>query len=350
MKMLFLTSLLCAGTAFAQALPDPLVFNDGTKVGNASQWQQRRAEMRKIIEDNATGHMPPAPAEVLGQEIAQAEISGGKITAKKVRLTFGKLGMDLLLLIPAADGKKPVIVLPCFEALPEEKDFEAFAGKFHQALDRGYAMAMFHYTDLRTDDAKNPDAKIAAAYPGNDWGALATWAWGMSRCVDWLVKQDFADTTHFIAAGHSRLGKAALIAGAFDERFAVTAAAGSGCGGTALYRFCGKGRGGKEGLEDAVGHFPHWFGPGLANYLWKAEALPFDQHWLIAMVAPRKLIAVDGLQDPYTNKIAVDISIEAARPAFEMLAVPNNISLHFREGKHLFAEEDWTAVLDFAAP
>lgn len=345
LKILFYVVL--TGSVVADVLPDPLIFNDGKKVENVADWNQRREEMRKILEDEAIGHMPPPPVEVMGVDIAKVEISGGKIIARTVRLAAGDLGMDLLLLVPEGDGKKAVIVFPSFDALPEEKDLEAFSGKFQQALNRGYAMAIFHYTDLRTDDAKVPDEKIALAYPDHDWGALATWAWGMSRCVDWLEKQNFVDTRNIVAAGHSRLGKAALIAGAFDERFAVTAAVGAGCAGTGMYRFSGKARGGKEGLEDAVARFPHWFGPKLAKYAGKVEELPFDQHWLIAMVAPRKFIAADGLQDPYTSKIAVEKAVEAARPVFEMLSIPENLSLHFREGKHIFAEEDWAAVLDF---
>ena len=123
----------------------------------------------------------------------------------------------------------------------------------------------------------------------------------MSRCVDYLQTQAFADKSKLIALGHSRLGKTTLVAGAFDERFALTAPAGSGCGGTGAYRFNGKGRGGREGLEDATKNFPQWFGPRLHEFAGQVKKLPFDQHWLMALIAPRLFIAADGLDDKATN-------------------------------------------------
>src|SRR5437763_1806467 len=120
----------------------------------------------------------------------------------------------------------------------------------------------------------------------------------MSRCVDYLITDPRIDKTKLIALGHSRLGKTALIAGAFDERFALVAPAGSGCGGTGAFRFNGKVRGGKEGLEEATAHFPQWFNPRLATFAGRVEKLPFDQNWLIALVAPRAFIAADSTEDP----------------------------------------------------
>ena len=170
----------------------------------------------------------------------------------------------------------------------------------------------------------------------------------MSRCVDYLETQPFADASKLIALGHSRLGKAALIAGAMDERFALTAPAGSGCGGTGAYRFNGKSRGGKEGLENATKRFPQWFSPHLAEFSGQVEKLPFDQHWLIALVAPRCFIAADGLSDPYCNGNALAQSYLAAKPVYEFLGVPQHLGIHFRPGQHLLAPADWQAILDFS--
>ena len=185
------------------------------------------------------------------------------------------------------------------------------------------------------------------AYPGFDWGDLAAWAWSMSRCVDYLETQPFADKAKIIAVGHSRLGKTALVAGAFDERFALTAPAGSGCGGTGAYRFNGKGRGGKEGLEDATKNFPQWFGPHLVEFSGQVEKLPFDQHWLMALAAPRLCIAADGLDDSATNGKALAHSYLAAKPVYALLGVPDHLAVNFRPGEHTLAPEDWQAILDF---
>ena len=143
----------------------------------------------------------------------------------------------------------------------------------------------------------------------------------MSRCVDYLETQPFADKSKLIAVGHSRLGKTALVAGAFDERFALTAPAGSGCGGTGAYRFNGKKRGGKEGLEEATKNYPQWFGPHLREFAGQVEKLPFDQHWLMALIAPRLFIAAEqAAGDGATNGKALAQAYLAARPV--CLCVP----------------------------
>ena len=147
---------------------------------------------------------------------------------------------------------------------------------------------------------------------------------------------------------HSRLGKTALVAGAFDDRFALTAPAGSGCGGTGAYRFNGRGRGGKEGLEDATKNFPQWFGSRLHEFAGHVDELLFDHHWLMALIAPRLCIAADGLDDAATNNKALVQCYLAARPVYEFLGVPDRLGINFRPGPHRLAPEDWAAVLDFS--
>ena len=128
--------------------------------------------------------------------------------------------------------------------------WEKAAQNYAEPLRRGYAIVCFQYQQCGLDKPQGyRQSGFFPAYPRYDWGDLAAWAWGMSRSVNYLETQAFADKAKIIAVGHSRLGKAALVAGAFDERFALTAPAGSGCAGTGAYRFNGKGRGGKEGLR-----------------------------------------------------------------------------------------------------
>jgi hypothetical protein len=169
----------------------------------------------------------------------------------------------------------------------------------------------------------------------------------MSRVVDYLETQGFADKTRLIALGHSRLGKATLIAGAFDDRFALVAPAGSGCFGTGAYRFNGAGRGGKEGLEDYTKIFPYQVGPRLAQFAGHVEQLPFDQHWFIALVAPRPFISLEATDDQFCNANASRQSVTAAKPVYEFLGVPDKIAIHFRPGTHNLAPADWAAALDF---
>jgi dienelactone hydrolase len=327
--------------------------------------------MRRIIEYYAIGHQPPPPGRVTGRELKSQPVLEGKALFRLVHLSFGpedKLGFDVAIFTPAGAvapvGPFPTVVQPSFDSTPGI-DFtpltnatgkvvfkavtpEAAVTQYAQALGRGYAVLTFYYQQCGADNRTNRQSGFFPAYPDYDWGDLAAWAWGMSRCVDYLEQQPYVDRAKIIAVGHSRLGKATLVAGALDERFALVAPAGSGCGGTGAYRFNGQGRGGKEGLEDATRKFPQWFGPRLAQFSGQVEKLPFDQHWLMDLVAPRAFIATDGLDDATANENALVQAWLAARPVYALLGVPDHLGIHFRPGKHLLAPEDWTAILDFA--
>jgi hypothetical protein len=363
-------------------LPDPLITADGKTITTPEQWQQHREAMKQIIEHYALGHAPPPPGNVTGHELVSRMLADGKTSYRFVHLTFGpgkKLNLDISIFLPTeTNGIKapfPVIVQPSFSAIsdnppppvtnavasgtngvPVKKSPsarststpEVAARQYAQALSRGYAVVTFFYQDCGQDGGDYRKTGFFPAYPDYDWADLSAWAWGMSRCVDYLETQSFADTNKFIALGHSRLGKATLVAGAFDERFALCAPAGSGCAGTGAYRFNGKGRGGREGLEDIVKNFPQWTIPSLADFSNRVERLPFDQHWLIDLVAPRSFIAPDGLQDTAASVNALVQSYLAAKPVYALLGVPDHLGINYRPGPHRLAPEDWTAVLDFA--
>ncbi len=352
-------------------LPDPLVLADGRRITTPEQWAQRREAMRKIIEYYAIGHAPPPPGNVTGRVLKTEPVLAGKATFRLVHLSFGpegKLGFDAALFVPAETpdvrSPFPTIVQPSFSLTPgvvmapityatdrmiaPPVTAEAAATNYAAVLGRGYAVMTFYYQECGADSTNFARTGFFSAYPDYDWRDLFAWAWGMSRCVDYLELQPFVDKTKLLAVGHSRLGKATLIAGAFDERFALVAPAGSGCGGTGAYRFNGKGRGGKEGLEDATKHFPQWFIPRLAEFSGQVEKLPFDQHWLIDLIAPRVFIAPDGLDDGAANENALAHAWLAAKPVYALLGVPEHLGIHFRPGKHMLAPADWQAILDFS--
>ena len=356
-------------------MPDPLLTADGKTITTPEQWQQHREAVKQIIEHYALGHMPPPPGNVKGHEVVSRLLDDGKTSYRRVHLTFGpgeKLGLDVSIFLPAeTNGLQapfPVIVQPSFSAIsdapPETNAIvsgtnaapvkksphtpENASQSYAQALARGYAVVTFYYQDCGQDGANYRKTGFFPAYPDYDWADLAAWAWGMSRCVDYLETQTFADTNKFIALGHSRLGKATLVAGALDERFALVAPAGSGCAGTGAYRFNGKARTGREGLNEIVKNFPQWTIPSLVEFSNRVERLPFDQHWLIDLVAPRLFIAPDGLNDTATCINALVQSYLAAKPVYVLLGVPEHLGINYRPGPHRLAPEDWTAVLDFA--
>lgn len=342
------------------AMPDALVTEGGQKITTVEQWEQRRKQMKQIIAYYAIGHAPPPPGNVSGRDLFSKTVMDGQVTCRVVHLRFGpegKLGFDLNIFIPAETeafkAPFPTIVQPSFSAnLGAHESPDAWknaARRYGKPLGRGYAIVTFDYQQCGLDSPLNyRQSAFFPTYSDYDWGDLAAWAWGMSRCVDYLESQPFADKSKIIAVGHSRLGKAALIAGAFDERFALTAPAGSGCGGTGAYRFNGKDRGGKEGLEDVARNFPQWVGPRFAEFSGQVDKLPFDQHWLLALIAPRLFLATDGLSDPYTNGNALIQSYLAAKPVYALLGVPDHLGINFRPGVHELAPADWRAILDFS--
>lgn len=361
-------------------MPDALVASDGKAITTPDEWRSHREEIKQIIQHYALGHAPPPPGNVTGQELESKMLAAGTVRYQRVHLTFGpgkKLGFDISIFVPTEtngmQGLFPTIVQPSFSrigesVLPEtnavanstnsatvkkssDSHFvspEAAAGQYALALNRGYAVVTFYYQDCGQDSVDYRKTGFFPAYPDYDWADLSAWAWGMSRCVDYLETQSFADKSKFIALGHSRLGKATLVAGAFDERFALVAPAGSGCAGTGAYRFNGKARTGREGLNEIVKNFPQWTLPSLVEFSNRVERLPFDQHWLIDLVAPRLFIAPDGLNDAATSVNALIQSYLAAKPVYALLGVPEHLGINFRPGPHRLAPEDWTAVLDFA--
>ena len=175
-----------------------------------------------------------------------------------------------------------------------------------QMLARGYGMATAYYGDVFPDRADGRSASVLAKLgrpvegplPADEPGAIATWAWQLSRILDWLVTLPEVDPGTVIVVGHSRLGKTALWAGACDERFAMVVSNESGCGGAALSR-----RNYGETLEVITSRFPHWFCPAFASYAGRETDLPCDQHTLLAMTAPRPLSVASAVEDRWADQI-----------------------------------------------
>ncbi len=248
---------------------------------------------------------------------------------------------------PAATPAPP-LMLP--------SDPESVAATHAAVFARGYALATYHYQDTGEDTiGREADGswsfrktRYYPAYPGHDWGLAAGWAWGMSRVLDYLETQAFADPARFIVTGHSRIGKAVLVAGAFDERIALVAPAGSGAGGTGAYRFNGARGGGREGLADMMRKYPNWFSPNLYPFAADVDRLPFDQHWLIALAAPRAFVSLEGSDDQNCVPNALRQAVAGAAPAYELLGARGRLGVHYANHRHGLTADDWAALLDYA--
>ena len=363
-------------------MPDVMTMNDGTKVKTVEQWRQRREELKRILEFYELGHAPPPPGKVSGQEIQSRLVLDGAAKFRLVHLKFGpgeRLGFDIAIFTPAkVDGPFATIINPSFFTTPgvavtnpppvtttnaattnaAARPGRGFGGPvepetaargFTNLLSRGYAIVTYRYTQCGEDNAEFRNSSFYPAYRDYDWGVLRGWAWGLSRVVDYLETQPFADRTKLIALGHSRLGKLVMVATAFDERISMGAPAGSSGAGTGAYRFCGPGRGGKEGIEDMTRKFPYYFVPRLKEFTGQMEKLPFDAHWFIALTAPRPWISVEGTDDQNCVPNAVRQSVLAAQPVYAFLGVnPDRVGVNYEPHRHGLTADDWTAALDFA--
>lgn len=362
-------------------MPDVMVMNDGTKVTTVEQWRKRREEMKQILEFYELGHAPPPPGNVKGEDVRSQTLNEGTVKFRLVHLKFGpgeKLGLDIAIFTPAGNGPFPTIINPSFFGTPGVASTnttktalastnsapgsrrgpggfggpvapEAAAHNFETQLKRGYAVVTYRYTQCGEDNANFRSSSFYPAYPDYDWGVLLGWAWGLSRVVDFLETQPFADKTKLMALGHSRLGKLVMVATAFDERISLGAPAGSSGAGTGAYRFCGPGRGGKEGVEDMTRKFPYYFVPRLKDFTGQMEKLPFDAHWFIALTAPRPWISVEGTDDQNCVPNAVRQSILAAQPVYTFLGFgADRVGVNYEPHRHGLTAGDWMAALDFA--
>jgi hypothetical protein len=218
---------------------------------------------------------------------------------------------------------------------------------------RGYALVMFNNNDCAEDTTlRNLDGSWAfrntrffPAYPGYDWGVLAAWAWGASRVVDYLETDAAIDATKLVITGASRNGKSSMIAAAFDERL-MGAPVVTGGGGVGAYRFAGPRK--SETLDIMEKKYPNWFSPNLHEFWGQREKLPFDQHFFLALAAPRPFIALEGITDTISLPEAVRQSMLAAQPAYALYDAKDRLGVHYGAHGHAFTAEDWTALLDFA--
>ncbi len=382
-------------------MPDVLSMNDGTKVTTPAQWAKRREEMRKILEYYAVGQAPPAPDNLKATVVKTQEVGGGKFKYRLIHLTFGpKEACELYFglwtpisgppvgVVICQDGSAPgAPVLPrlpqgvnqgrgkdvlsaSLAPLPKEPPVPTTggaAGGFgrsndpnsattNQVMSHGYAYVTYNSGDCAEDTtARMPDGTFAfrttrffPAYPNYDWGVLRAWAWGASRIVDYLVTDPAIDKTKIAITGVSRNGKSSLIAGAFDDRITLVAPVASSGGGTPAFRFSGFEHGGNEGLSEMVRKYPNWFAPHLHEFFHQAEKLPFDNHWYLALCAPRAVIALEGTRDQNVNKYGVRQSFLAARPAFELLGVRERLAVNWADRPHGLVQGDWDALFALA--
>jgi hypothetical protein len=327
--------------ADVKELPDPFLMNNGRRVKTRADWTRRREEIKAMMLYYQYGHMPPKPKIIIAKELSSETVYDDAATKKHILLSMGpkrKININVGVIIPNGTGPFPVIL---------KNDRDIFNVPIaEEIVKRGYIVADYDRTDL-DPDTKDAVGPAQAAYPDYDWATLAVWAWGGMRVIDYLVTLGVVDENKIAFTGHSRGGKTALLAGALDERIALVVPNGSGCGGAGCYRFEGEK---SESLEriTAPERFAYWFHPRFRNFADKETKLPFDQHFLKALVAPRALISIDALGDLWANPYGTQQSHRGAQPVFEFLGAADKLGIYFRTGGHAQNEDDWGTLVDFA--
>ncbi|MEI6241553.1 MAG: family 16 glycoside hydrolase [Planctomycetia bacterium] len=389
----------------AFTLPDVLAGPDGTSAAAPEDWNTRcRPHQFSLLEANVYGRrLPDAVVFPVGEpERAEVTLADGvRATRLQARLKLGADQkapvVDVLLYLPQGEKPVPVFLHLNFKGnqaehpdpgiritqawLPNDEKSGIVGNRATEAsraaharrwpvetlLARGYGLATACYGDIFPDkpDGRADSVLAALGRPvdgelaPDEPGAIAAWAWGLSRILDWLVRQPEIDATRVIVVGHSRNGKAALWAGACDERFAMVVSNESGCGGAALER-----RNYGETIADITKRFPHWFCPAFASYAGREAEMPTDQHALLAMVAPRPLYVASAIDDRWADPRGEFLAAVAAEPVWKLFGLgglgtsewppvdapvgSGRIGYHVRSGAHDLLEYDWQRFADFA--
>jgi hypothetical protein len=354
-------------------LPDPLKMEDGTAVKNKASWNKRREEILGLFRKNVFGTVPSTSYEQTFRTInTDNNAIGGTATLKQVVITIASGGKTLdinLTLFTPNNSKKPV---PAFLLInnrgpavadPTRKTKSEF-WPVEEVIARGYAIAVFNNSDLDADKFDDFKDGIHAMLDRGtrteeSWGTISAWAWGASRCMDYLVSDKSIDARKVAVVGHSRGGKTALWAGAEDQRFALVISNESGCTGAALAR-----RKFGETVKQINQSFPHWFCLNYRKFNNNENALPVDMHMLLALTAPRALYVACASDDlwgdpkgsylalynavPVFNLLGKKSDIPVKMPPLEKQLISGNVAYHVREGGHNMLVSDWNRFMDFA--
>ncbi len=358
---------------------------DGT--GLAS-WETSRDALRQRFADEIYGEAPAdEPARIVAHELIEAQAFGGLGRIEQYTLDMSGFETHLAVILPnAATAPVPTIILQMFcgnrTALGGREDIAPPPPEAHapqcdgsiqnvpvrmifgrhimeppitDILAHGHAIALIYPGDIVPDEADAAAARLAALVPDRPAGAIAAWAWVYSRVVDVLDGDARFDADRTAVWGHSRNGKAALLAGALDERIDLVIAHQAGTGGTALTR-----SGTGESVEAITSGYPHWFAPAFASWADNPTDIPIDQHQLIALLAPRPLLIGGAWRDQWSDPQSSFRAAEGANPVYRLYGSEGltqarlgdfnpaaDIAVAMRPGLHGVQPQDWENFLAF---
>jgi hypothetical protein len=380
----------------AYTLPDPLVTTSGARVRDAATWWRvRRPEILHMIETTQFGRAPGKPASVVVDRFDTGTVAlGGAAVRRQATLWFtpDRKGpkAEVLSYVPAsATGPVPLLLEIAFSPNVNVVDDPGIrpgtmwnrekqrvpapaASPFGRVdvrpfLERGIGFATVYYGDIEPDFKGGIPYGIRGVYlkPGqsepaaDEWGAIAAWAWGLSRVLDYLETEPAVDAKRVALLGSSRLGKTVLWTAANDQRFAAVIASVSGEGGAALSR---------RNYGETIRHitdstrYAYQFARNYQTYGDRVNALPFDGHMLVSLIAPRPLLLQTGSTDYWSDPKGEYLSAVAASPVWRLLGaeglatdhypapgepVPSTLGYYMHEGRHGILPQDWPVFVEF---
>lgn len=388
----------------AYTLPDLLKDDRGAPVKNKKNWiETRRPEIIRHFENSVYGRVPNKKIKIDYKVINENKKAVyGRATRKEVVVGFSngerRLEMNMLVFLPN-DLSDPA---PLFLGLnfygnhtihadPEisisdswtrnnaefciannqadavSRGVRASRWPVERLIERGYGLATIYYGDIDPDFDDDFQNGLQPLFyekgqkqpKAEEWGSIATWAWALSRAMDYLEQDPAVNADQVAVIGHSRLGKTSLWAGALDERFALVISNDSGCGGAALSR-----REFGETVRRINTSFPHWFCKNFHEFNERVNQLPVDQHMLIALMAPRPVYVASAQQDEWADPKGEYLSLFHASPVYRLCGsetlksetppkVNHPLSIgkmgyHIRTGRHDITRYDWERYMDFA--
>ncbi|MCX6222888.1 MAG: prolyl oligopeptidase family serine peptidase [Bacteroidia bacterium] len=357
----------------AYTLPDVLTSDNGRKIETQKQWTKiRRPEVLELFRKNVYGRVPKTPYSKSYKVVNEnPNAMNGDATLKQIEITITaeakSLVIHLTLFVPNR-VKKPV---PAFLLInnrgtantdPTRKVKSEF-WPAEELIARGYAISAFYNADVdpdKFDDFKDGIHGLLDKDKRSEdsWGTIAAWAWGASRCLDYLETDKDIAADRVAVVGHSRGGKTALWAGAEDQRFAMVVSNESGAGGAALSR-----RRYGETVAASNKLVSYWYCSNYKKYINNEDSLPTDQHMLLSLIAPRGLYVACASEDLWGDPRGSYLALYHSVPVFKLLQTGTDLSLdmpplntkvqsgkvayHIRDGVHNMLVKDWNWFMDF---
>ncbi len=381
----------------AYTLPDLLTLQDGSPVTDPETWNaRRRPEILKLLEDQQFGRALGDPKDVRFEVFDRGTpVFDGRALRRQVTLRFGgDIEADLLIYLPAeAAGPSPLLLNIGFTANcqtvddPGVKQGKVWNGQKQrvpatgrspfpgtdvmQFIRRGYGFATVYYGDFEPDFREGLRHGIRGLYlePGqsepapDEWGAIAAWAWGLGRVMDYFETDPGIDAARVAVTGVSRLGKTALWTAASDPRFALAIPSCSGQGGAAISR---RNYGETIKLITLPQRYGYQFCANYASWGDRPGEAPMDAHMLLALMAPRPVLLQTGDTDKWSDPLGEFVAAVEAEPVYALFgrkglgtrSIPpsgqpilHDIGYYMHRGGHGMAAEDgtsdWNVYLDF---